>query len=141
MPHFANARKANCLSQGGCEGSYHNKGKLLLYQWLKSQHLHVALEKYLPDIQQQPDVLLSVLNRKIAIEFQCSRISAADLKQRIAGYKKLNIQSIWILVANQFQRYGSAGLKVDAFIRLFIHQSSPQNLLNFYFFCHLTEQF
>ena len=140
IPHFAHARKANCLSQGGGEGSYHNKGKLLLYQWLKSQHLHVALEKYLPDIQQQPDVLLSVLNRKIAIEFQCARISATSLKQRIAGYKKLNIQSIWILGANQFQRHGSAGLKVDAFIRLFIHQLSSQQLPKLYFFCPQTEQ-
>src|SRR5699024_12453096 len=73
IPHFAHARKANCMTQGGGEGSYHNKGKLLLYQWLKSQHLHVTLEKNLPDIQQQTDVLLYVLHLKFVIDLQCVR--------------------------------------------------------------------
>lgn len=140
IPHFAHMRKMNCLSQGG-EGPYHNKGKLLLYQWLKSQQLQVELEKYIPYIQQQPDLLLTIRDKKIAIEFQCARIPASDLQQRLAGYKKLNIQSIWILAAERLQKKGHLGLKMDTFTRLFIHQYSSEQSPKLFFFCPKILQF
>src|SRR5690625_1270712 len=49
IPHFAHKSTLHCPSSEGGEGAYHEKGKLLLYQWLKSQHLQVELEAHLPE--------------------------------------------------------------------------------------------
>src|SRR5690625_6633327 len=86
--------------------NYHEKGKLLLYQWLKSQQLHVELEPYLKEIKQQPDILLLLQGKIIAIEYQCARIPIRDIQRRNNGYKQRGIIPIWILGAKQFKRQG-----------------------------------
>src|SRR5690625_7316594 len=85
IPHFAHYAKTDCPSYRGGEGPYHERGKLLLYEWLKAQNIHVELEVYLKDIQQQPDLLLHINHRKIAIEFQTSRIPRSE--ERRVGKK------------------------------------------------------
>src|SRR5699024_4341246 len=70
IPHFFHYQKSECPSVEGGEGAYHEKGKLLLYHWLKKQHTNVFLEKHLPQINQQPDLLLLTKNKKNTIKYQ-----------------------------------------------------------------------
>ena len=140
IPHFAHRSKVNCPSYEGGEGAYHEKGKLLLYQWLKSQGLNVALEVYLTEIKQQPDILLVINKKQIAIEFQCARIGIVDVQQRNEGYRKAGITPIWILGANRFKRQGSNSLKVDQFTQQFMHQFSTIHPLKLIYFCPDTLQ-
>src|SRR5699024_6149436 len=82
ITHFAHKSTLHCSSSEGGEGPYHEQGKLLLYQWLKSQHLQEELEAHLHEINQRPDLLLTINEKKIAIEFQCARIPIGQIKQR-----------------------------------------------------------
>src|SRR5690625_2465352 len=94
IPHFAHYQATNCTASGG-EGTYHEQGKLLLFQWLRRQRLAVQLEKYLPAINQRPDLLLTINQRQIAIEFQCSRVPSRQIRQRNQGYKQAGIIPLW----------------------------------------------
>ena len=140
VPHFAHYPKSNCPEIKGGEGNYHEKGKLLLYQWLKSQQLHVELEPYLKEIKQQPDILLLLQGKIIAIEYQCARIPIRDIQRRNNGYKQRGIIPIWILGAKQFKRQGKNHLKIDQFTNQFIHQFSPNTSKRLFYFCPETLQ-
>lgn len=139
VPHFAHRSKTSCLYSGG-EGPYHEKGKLILYHWLKSQRLNVKLEPYLSDINQIPDISLKLRNRNIAIEFQCTNTDIELIQQRNIGYRKKRIIPIWILGANQFKRLGQYHLQINTFVRQFIHQYSTTYPLTLYYFCPDTFQ-
>lgn len=140
IPHFAHYPKSNCLEVKGGEGHYHETGKLLLYQWLQSQHLQVELEPYLKEIKQQPDILLLLNGKSIAIEYQCARIPIRDILLRNEGYKQAGIIPIWILGAKQFKRQGKFHLKVDQFTSQFIHQFTPDSPKKLLYFCPETLQ-
>lgn len=141
IPHFAHRSDVRCPSQEGGEGSYHEKGKLLLYEWLGKQNGKVTLEKYLPDINQRPDLLLETKEKKIAIEFQCARIPGTVIQKRNQGYKKAGFHPIWIIGAkNHFNRMDRDRLKIDHFLLQFIHQFSSTYPLTLYFFCPDTLQ-
>src|SRR5699024_11600971 len=87
-PHFAHQAKQDCPANRGGEGPVHEKGKLLLYQWLKKHNVDVRLEHYLPNIQQQPDLFLQLNKQRIAIDYQCSKIPITQLQKRNKGYQK-----------------------------------------------------
>jgi competence CoiA-like predicted nuclease len=141
IPHFAHRSFGNCPSQEGGEGGYHEKGKLALYQWLKYQQLDVKLETYLPEIKQRPDLLVTINQKKIAIEYQCARIPIEIIRKRNKGYHLLGIKPIWIVGAKHFRRVNQNQIKLDQFLRQFIHQFSPDAPLTSYFFCPNTFQF
>lgn len=141
IPHFAHRSIQNCPSHEGGEGLYHEKGKLLLYKWLKHQHLDVQLEAYLPDIMQRPDLLVAINKKVIAIEFQCARISLKEIHWRNKGYKKAGITPIWILGASRMQRRSKHQLKIDQFQLQFMHQFSSEFPLTLFFLCPDTLQF
>src|SRR5690625_1757035 len=124
IPHFAHYPNTNCPANTYGEGPYHKKGKLLLYRWLKKQKLNVSLEKYIPKINQQPDLFLTINEKKIAIEYQCSKISAQEILTRNRGYLNAGIQPIWILGANLFRRKTAYHLRLDQFTLKFVHQFS-----------------
>lgn len=140
IPHFAHYSNDKCPSNKGGEGSYHEQGKLLLYQWLKSQHLDVKLEPYLKEIQQQPDLLLILNDKRIAIEYQCARINIEQVRKRNKGYISAGIIPIWILGAIQLRRQGKHHLKIDQFTRQFIHQFSSSFPQRLFYFCPTTLQ-
>lgn len=141
IPHFAHRSILNCPSHEGGEGPYHEKGKLLLYQWLRKQNLHVELEYYLPEINQRPDILLVINQKRIAIEYQCARITIEQIKQRNNGYKTIGITPIWILGANHFKRKTKNHLKIDQFALQFIHKFTSTFPLTLFYFCPDTCQF
>lgn len=141
IPHFAHYLKSNCPLTNGGEGIYHEKGKLLLYQWLKSQGLNIQLEKYIKEIKQQPDILLMTKSKTIAIEYQCARIPIDEIISRNERYKRAGINPIWILGATRFKRCNNNGLKIDQYTLQFIHQFTKNDPLTLFFFCPETLQF
>jgi len=141
IPHFAHFSHKVCPTSSGGEGPYHEQGKLILYEWLSKQNLKVQLEAYIPDIKQQPDLLVTINRRKIAIEFQSSRISTKIIQQRNLGYLQANIQPIWILSARQFKQRSANVIHVDHFTQQFMHQFSKNYPLTLYYFCPLRQKF
>lgn len=141
MPHFAHYSTKNCPSRQGGEGPYHERGKLILYEWLKRQHIPVLLEPYLPSIQQQPDMLITIKQKKIAIEFQCSRTSPDVIRARNRGYRRLSIEPIWILGAKLFNRASHRTIRIDAFTKQFVQQFSSSFPLTLFYFCPTTQIF
>lgn len=141
IPHFAHYSKVKCPLEKGGESLYHAQGKLLLYQWLMSQKLHVELEPYVQEIQQQPDILLEIQSKKIAIEFQCARIDIKQIQKRHNGYIKAGITPIWILGANRLKRQGNNQIIADQFTKQFIHRFSSSLPHELFYFCPKTLQF
>lgn len=139
IPHFAHYSKSNCPSNHG-EGPYHEKGKFFIYNWLSSQKLQVALEPFLKETNQFPDIFLTYQQRYFAIEYQCARLDFNLIYQRHMGYLEQDIIPIWILGANQFNRLGRNYLHVNGFIQQFIHQFAAHLPLSLYFFCPETLQ-
>lgn len=140
-PHFAHVSLQNCPANEKGESPEHKRGKLLLYKWLRRQRIHVELEKYLKDINQQPDLLLTIQQKKIAIEYQCTRISIEHIQRRNKGYQQAGITPIWILGPKQFYKRSTYEVKVDEFAKQFIHQFSPSCIPTIYFFCPWTKRF
>lgn len=140
IPHFAHKKKTNCSYQGG-ESAYHQRGKLLLFHWLRHQYENVQLEVHIPEINQRPDLLMEIGKRKIAIEFQCVTISLAEIKKRNLGYQQANITPIWILGANQFKRISYTHLQINDFTLQFVHQFSPNLPTTLFYFCPQSKEF
>lgn len=141
IPHFAHVSLQDCLANTKGEGPEHEHGKLLLYQWLKSQGMHVELEKYLQEINQRPDLFVTIQNKRIAIEYQCARVSIEQIQKRNKGYKQAGITPIWILGTKLFNRTSTYGIKIEEFTKQFIHQFSSNCIPTIYFFCPQTKQF
>lgn len=136
-PHFAHRSLSQC-SLGGGEGEYHQRGKLLLYRWLKSQGLQVTLEQHIPEIDQRPDLYLRINDKQIAIEYQCAKISTKEIHQRNAGYRRAGITPIWIIGAKRLNRRGSCHFKFDQMTLQLVHQFTSRVPQTVYYFCPLT---
>ncbi|CAJ1195985.1 competence protein CoiA [Companilactobacillus nantensis] len=90
--YFRHANKSNNSIN---ERLIHQKGKQLILDELANYDFKkVESEYYLADIQQRPDIFI---NRELVIEYQCARIDESVLEERVAGYRKLGLESIWIL--------------------------------------------
>lgn len=141
IPHFAHQAKSSCPSRETGEGPYHEKGKLLLYNWLRGQKLHVKLERYIKEIQQRPDILLKVNGKLIAIEYQCARVPIEQIRLRNEGYQRAGITPIWILGANRFTRRTKDELVIDDYTAQFIHRFSETTPPLLFYLCPDTSQF
>src|SRR5699024_159489 len=139
IPHFAHKQLQQCALQKG-EGFYHETGKMILYQWLKSQGLEVYLEKWLPSINRTPDIMIKLEKKEIVIEYQCARIDLQTLHARMNDYKEAGIAQIWILGANRLKRKQNGDLILDEFTKQYIHHFEnyfPQ----IYYFCSKAKKF
>lgn len=141
IPHFAHQSLSDCPASEGGEGDYHERGKLLLYKWLQSQKIDVELEKYLSENEQRPDLLITLNQKRIAIEYQCARIPTDQIHERNHGYVQAGITPIWILGANRIKRQSSTHMKIDQLTLQFIHQFSSDYPQTLYYFCPNTLQF
>ncbi|UQS85559.1 hypothetical protein MOO46_02965 [Apilactobacillus apisilvae] len=99
--HFSHFSNSDCPNLHENESSEHIKGKLQILKFINNKN--TKMEYYIPCIKQRPDLI----NKNIAFEFQCSPISSERLKERIAGYKKINIHSLWILGSNYLKHFGN----------------------------------
>lgn len=135
-PHFAHARNSSCSHNG--ESQYHEKGKRDLYDWLLNQGLNPKLEYYLPKTKQVADIYLRIGKKKIAIEYQCAKISTEEFVSRTTSYQQQQITPIWILGANRLKRIHEIGIQLNDIDKSFIHQYHPQYPLTLYFYCSET---
>ncbi|WP_413627053.1 competence protein CoiA family protein [Fructilactobacillus vespulae] len=98
VAHFAHKIDSNC-GGGEPETAKHLMGKQFLLCSLSKTYSSIQLEVYLKKIKQKPDLLAN----KLAFEYQCSPITNQRLKERVMGYQRLKIESIWILGMQYYQ--------------------------------------
>ena len=91
--HFAHRSLKQCQFYSENESAEHLNLKASFYVWAKKNH-PVAVERYLLPIQQITDVFVG---DKLALEIQCSSLSAGRLRERTNNYQKQGYQVIWIL--------------------------------------------
>jgi len=97
LPHFAHKNKIDCIGDSENETQEHIQGKMLIAKNCEKFGVFYELECYLPEINQRADVLI---NKQIAIEFQCSSLSIEKLKERTMQYQTHGYQVFWILGEN-----------------------------------------
>ncbi|WP_162356572.1 competence protein CoiA [Metabacillus mangrovi] len=112
--HFAHRRKSACDYSSEPESERHLLGKQQLYEQLQSAGT-VLLEPYLKEIGQRPDLLIETPDKKYAVEYQCSSIPAEQVERRSSGYRKIGIEPIWILGANQLTRLSASEYRLNRF--------------------------
>lgn len=112
IPHFAHRSLADCDASSEPETSLHLHGKLQLQEFFSRLNYSTELEKYLPAIKQRADLFV---NQNMAIEFQCSAISASQIRLRTEGYRSIAIESQWILSARFQQSDGIQLIRLKQF--------------------------
>ncbi|GAB2532959.1 competence protein CoiA [Gracilibacillus alcaliphilus] len=137
-PHFAHRVDKGCALSG--ESSYHDEGKKDIYVWLKRQGYKVYLEHHIAEINQRPDILLEIANKRIAIEYQCAAISQQEMLKRTAGYRSVQIHPIWILGGNRLKRQSADTLHVSIADQVFLSQIHPVYPLALYYYCSASKQ-
>ncbi|SDJ44884.1 competence protein CoiA [Salimicrobium halophilum] len=135
-PHFAHLPRSSCSYKG--ESLRHQKGKLMLFEWLHRQKLKPKLEHFLPAIGQRPDVYVEWKTYKFALEFQCSVISPAEVKRRTRHYQKAGIVPLWIISEDKVKGKPPL-LSFSEFLRNFIY--CFDNHLHFYTFSPESKRF
>lgn len=96
--HFAHKCRKICDSFSENESQEHLLGKEIIARNCEKYGVRYELEAYLPDLKQRPDVLI---DKEIAIEFQCSPLSVERLRERSEAYLANGYQVIWLL-GNKF---------------------------------------
>ncbi|MCK3904072.1 competence protein CoiA [Streptococcus suis] len=92
-PHFAHLSRKECPFFTENESTQHLSLKSELYSWLVGVE-QVVLEKYLPEINQLADLLV---NKRLALEVQCSSLSISRLQERTRAYHEAGFQVLWLL--------------------------------------------
>ena len=99
IPHFSHHKETACrslFSEG--ESALHLAGKQQLYTFFKEvKQLDLQMEPYLKELKQRPDLLIETETGKVPIEFQCSNIPISEITARTSGYKKANMDPLWML--------------------------------------------
>lgn len=126
-PHFAHLSISSCNSFSEPESPRHLSGKLDLFNWI-SNTADAKLEARLPDGAQRPDIL----SGQIAIEFQCSAISADLFQKRTTRYLARGMTPFWIYGGIPVERKGRF-IKLTPFQRLFLRY---HHQLGIYLICY-----
>ncbi|MTV82932.1 competence protein CoiA [Secundilactobacillus folii] len=95
IAHFAHHAHSLCRPFSESETQAHLTGKWQIATYFGTGE--VELEPYLKQIAQRPDLLLRRKHHSLAIEYQCSPISAIKLQDRNLGYQKAGLDVVWIL--------------------------------------------
>ncbi|WP_343797793.1 competence protein CoiA [Bacillus carboniphilus] len=120
QPHFAHIHLNTCPTFWEPESDEHIEGKLLLKDLFSKMNWDTRLEVYLPEISQQPDLLLNKNNKQVAVEYQCSAINIQRFRQRVKGYQSIDMEQRWVFGPKLTQRISSTQIKLSetAFISL-----------------------
>ncbi|WP_017726938.1 competence protein CoiA [Halalkalibacterium ligniniphilum] len=138
--HFAHYKESPCMIEHEAESPYHLAGKKLLYEWIRKQTVDVALEVYLPIIQQRPDLLIRKDNQLYALEFQCSPLSIETIQARTTGFQRHRIQPIWLFGGNRLTRHGPSRFTVRHF-EWYGARSITRTEWQLHYFCPHSEKF
>lgn len=103
IQHFAHEKEECEFTYYENETEEHMQGKILLYNWLKTQNdiTNLKLEAWIPETKQRPDLYFEINNKKYVIEYQCTPISSEYL-ERHKLYELSGITDIWILGFNNY---------------------------------------
>lgn len=137
-PHFSHPSVSTC--SGGGEGEIHERGKWLLYNWLKDQYEHVHLEYYIEETNRRPDIFLMMHHKKFAVEFQYSSVPTRDIRKRNELYQNIEIIPIWFLDIKYLKQRGKNTFIVDAFAKQFLCQPSNHSSPFILYFCTVSKQ-
>ena len=137
MAHFAHYAGAECHQFSEGETTQHLLGKQRLFEWLTKLNIPVEMEAWLPELKQRPDLLVTYQNRRIALEYQCSPIPFARLKERTDGYMSKGYEVYWIcgmdyVPTTYTERIAAFRQKNNTLICL----DSNQNTLHMYYDLH-----
>lgn len=103
VPHFSHHHILQCSRYlYKRESLLHLKLKHDLYLQL-AVYYDTAMEYYLESIEQIPDLLV---DHRLALEIQLSRISPELILSRTRGYSKLGMQVIWLLDEKKLKQEG-----------------------------------
>lgn len=101
LPHFAHHNQSSCTLYTEGETIEHLALKEVFARWCEKESIHYELEKYLPELNQRPDLLIG----NIALEIQCSPISVQRLVERTKSYQKHGYTPIWICGSKLFSNH------------------------------------
>jgi len=128
IPHFSHQKSSKCTYISEPESIQHMLGKADLYFWLLNQGYKVHLERFLPKLNQRPDILVKRNGQWFAIEYQCSPISLKTLNSRTNGYETHHIKPIWIIGGYPFQNRKGGYFQLNDFYWSFIQASETFGL-------------
>ncbi|MBV6682963.1 hypothetical protein KV679_04545 [Bacillus sp. JRC01] len=126
IPHFAHQLKQDCPVMHKGESRLHHSGKKILYDRFHSLFPDVKVEYLLKEINQIADVFITSGSARMAVEVQCSTLSAAELKKRTEGYRSLGIQVIWLLTEGAPRPSGA--IRLSSFQQTFLLHADPLGL-------------
>ena len=93
QPHFAHISLEECRFYRENESVEHLNLKAELFRWA-AQTEEVEVEAFLPALQQIADLLV---DKKLALEVQCSPLSIERLQERTFSYRQHGYQVLWLL--------------------------------------------
>lgn len=105
IPHFAHYNSNNCCIYSEGETYEHLALKQAFAKWCEKDAIPYELEKYLPKVNQRPDLLVG----KIVLEIQCSPLSVQRLVERTKNYQKYGYLPIWICGKKLFSNQQTLG--------------------------------
>lgn len=137
IPHFSHLKLSSCSNTvTEPETPRHLKGKKDLYRWFVQNGLEVQLEKYLPDLEQRPDLLVTQQKRQIAVEFQCTPISVSLIQKRTLRFLSAGITPLWIVGGRPYSRRGGQTYQLSEYLwsltsvhqnQIFLPAYEPEN--------------
>ncbi|MGM0219979.1 competence protein CoiA [Enterococcus sp. AZ126] len=101
LPHFSHYNNSTCSIYSEGETLEHLALKAVFAKWCEKEAIEYELEKYLPALNQRPDLLIG----NIALEIQCSPLSAQRLVERTQNYQKHGYIVIWICGKKLFSNH------------------------------------
>ncbi|MEI5995155.1 competence protein CoiA [Candidatus Enterococcus mansonii] len=105
LPHFSHYNNSNCCISNEGETIEHLTLKKALADWCEKESITCELEKYLPEVNQRPDLLIG----NLAIEIQCSPLSVQRLVERTHSYQRYGYIPIWICGKKLFSNHQYLG--------------------------------
>ncbi|RPK07199.1 hypothetical protein BSBH6_00823 [Bacillus subtilis] len=130
-PHFAHRQNKSCSIDIEPESAYHLEGKRQLYVWLQTQQASPALEPYIKNINQRPDIMAKIKGRMLAVEYQCATIAPKVFQKRTAGFKQEGIIPQWIMGHSRLKRTAPSFYQLSAFHWQFIYAHPRRELLSY----------
>lgn len=111
VPHFSHKvtdLKCDSISNGARESEEHKRGRMLLYQYMKSLYPNDALMiKYRFKNRRIADIYIEFSNgNKLAIEFQRTDLTLEEWQEREEEYNRLNVNVLWILRGKEEELIG-----------------------------------
>lgn len=118
------------------ETEEHLNGKRDLFEWIKKQNgvSNAALEGWIPETKQRPDIMFEYESKKYVIEYQCSPI-ATEYVERHDLYKASGIIDIWIAGYEKYFKSNSRHKYIEDYIEGYYNP-----LTNVFLVCKETKQ-